>query len=310
MPHWLIKSALHRVISWLPNTCAWDAWLHRLSGSLRLGVGAFEGALGFHRRHLNAFLQWHPEGLEGAHVLELGTGWHPVQPIACYLAGAAEVWTFDIAPLVTADYLRTTLQHFCDLDANGRLGAFLPCVLPERVRALREALSRVDRSEPVEVLAPLGIHLRHGDARSSERPAGSVDFVFSQSVLEYIPRPVLAELLAEFHRVAKPRAVMSHYIRMADQYHHFDKRLTPLNFLRFSERSWRWLDSSLLPQNRLRISDFRTLISEAGFRLTTEECTRAAADDLEKIKVATEFQGRSEEDLLVIGAWVAALAEK
>jgi hypothetical protein len=125
--------------------------------------------------------------------------------------------------------------------------------------------------------------------------------VFSHSVLQYIPAPVLANMLAEFKRIARPDAVMVHYINLQDQYHAFDKSISPLHFLRYSDRAWRWWwRSPLTPLNRLRLSDYRSLITSAGFEIVREFNTSAPPEELDRIKLAREFEKFSREDLLVL----------
>src|SRR6266404_6826830 len=98
MPHWLIKSSLHRVISWLPASHFWNGLLQHLSRSLDLPKEQFEMRLDYCRRHLEAFLETRPAISGHWRVVELGTGWFPTVPVGLYLCGAAEIWTFGIAP--------------------------------------------------------------------------------------------------------------------------------------------------------------------------------------------------------------------
>ena len=111
-------------------------------------------------------------------------------------------------------------------------------------------------------------------------------------------------------RAAAPEAVVSHRLNIADAFSYFDKSISPLNFLRYTSKQWRWLDSPLISQNRLRISDYRQLLKEAGFEIVREENTSGRPEDLDRIKLAPEFQHYRREDLLVtvaarmiIAAW-------
>src|SRR5207302_563958 len=114
-------------------------------------------------------------------------------------------------------------------------------------------------------LARLGMKVVVGPAQKAPMPSGGIDLLLSSGVLEYIPPPFLREILAAARRVAAPAAVVSHRLNLADAFSYFDKRISPLNFLRYTTKQWRWLDSPLTSQNRLRISDYRALLSEAGF---------------------------------------------
>jgi len=104
-------------------------------------------------------------------------------------------------------------------------------------------------------------------------------------------------------------AVQSHYLNLVDQFSYFDRSITPFNFLKYSPRAWKYLNSPLTWQNRFRISDFRQVFQETGFRIVKEGCTRGDPADLAKVPLAPEFRGYPREDLLVLFAWVAAIPE-
>lgn len=263
----------------------------------------FEVRLEHCRRHLAALEKSADDEFT---ALELGTGWFPTMVIGMYLCGAKQVWGIDIDPLLRRSRVRRVLDLFCEYDDAGQLAKFLPGVRPERMRRLRELVPLLDGESPESFLARMNIHMMVRDARNSGLPDGSVDLFFSTGVLEYIPRAVLRGILDEFRRLATPRAVMSHWISMIDQFSYFDKSITPFNYLKYTAKQWRYLDSPMIPQNRLRISDYRALFNEAGFTITSEEGTPGSAKDLESIKLAPEFSSYSKEDLLVLTAWITA----
>jgi hypothetical protein len=137
-------------------------------------------------------------------------------------------------------------------------------------------------------------------------PAGAVDLFFSTGVLEYIPRPVLVCIFAEFQRIASSQAATSHYLNLIDQFWYFDRSITPFNFLKYSAKQWGYLNSPLIWQNRLRISDYRELLNEARFQIVKELNTAGSADDLRKIQISSELQHYKQEDLLVLMSWLVA----
>ena len=306
MPHWLIKSALHRLLARLPNRDRWyERFQEHVTHSLTLGAGGFAGSLEHARRHLDAlFAQRAPDA--PFTVLELGTGWYPVLPVAMVLCGAADVWTYDIAPLLRADRVRETLDFFREFARDGRLQTHLPQFQPERLATLDEALRE---STPEAMLARLHVQVRVGDACASGLSENTVDFFFSHSVFQYIPRPVLDGLLAEFRRVGRSGAVHSHHIHPGDQFALTDRNLHPLNFLRYTERQWQRLDSPFIRQTRLRISDYRAAFQRAGLRIVSEENRGAVLDELRRLRLAPEFQNYAEDDLRVVSTWIAAVQE-
>lgn len=307
MPNWLIKSKLQRAISKLPHPEWWnDLFQTYVTHSQGLGPGAFENYLDRCRKHFDSFLHGERNPPDHFTIVELGTGWFPAIPIGLYLCGASEIWTFDIVRLLRRKRLKLLLEYFCDFDERGVLVAKLPWVRKERVQQLRQALTDFRQKTPEQVLEQLNIHALIRDARTTGLAPASVDFFFSTAVLGHISREVIGAIFAESKRIAKPGAIMSHFIGMNDQFASFDHSLTPFNFLRYSDARWKRLDSPLIPQNRLRISDYRQLISETGWRIIRESNESGSIRELERIPLAQEFQTYSREDLLVLFTWISA----
>lgn len=214
--------------------------------------------------------------------------------------------TFDIESLLQPDRVARVIGLFRDFAHEGRLANDLPALIPARLARLHEVASTAANRPPAETLAMLGIHVHVADARHTGLSDASADFLFSHSVFEYVPRTPFAELMSEFRRVARPGAVTSHYIRLSDQYHHFDHNLSQFNFLRYTARQWRWFDSPIIPQSRLRISDCREIFQQTGWRVFCEENTNGTLEDLRRVTLAPEFHAYREEDLMVVGTWMAA----
>ena len=306
MPHWIIKSALHRVASFLPQRQALNRVFQRWSRSLELSPGMFASRVEEARLHLAHFRRHAPGAPADFTAMEVGTGWYPVIPLAMYLCGAREVWTYDIEPLTTGERLRRSVELFTGCAARGDLDTLLPGWQRERLAVLERAVQGGAQRPPQEVLAPLGIHLRVQHAQQCGLESGSIDLIFSSGVLMLIPRTPLEALYREFRRIARPGGVMVHRLNLRDIYSYFDRSITPLNFLRFSPSAWRWLDSAVVSQNRLRVSDHRAMLQAAGFQLVDEVCESAPPETLQRLRLAPEFRGYSEADLLVIEAWFIA----
>ncbi len=307
MPHWLIKSAIHRAISLMPGTHFWNGILQAtLSRSLELNPERFEHRLALCRRHLEHLREFYPQATQSFSVFELGTGWHAVVPAGLFLCGASEIWTVDIVSHLDAGRLEQALGLICEYSDRGALARHLPGVRPERLARLKQAAAGAGARPAPETLEALGIHARVRDAQDTGLPTGSIDLVISDAVLEYLPQEVLANMLREFKRIARPGAVLSHYLNLGDQYATFDHQITPFNFLKYSQRQWRWLDSPVAGKSRRRLPDYRRIFAEAGCPVLREDHASGGASDLAKIRLAPEFRHYSQEDLLVIQAWIAA----
>jgi hypothetical protein len=306
MPHWLIKSAIHRVISCLPQRQFWNGLLQKyFTRSTELTPAMFEEKLRNCRRFVEAWQAASP-GQTGFRALELGTGWYPVIPVAMYLCGAKEVWTIDIEALLSAERLGRMVERFRAYNDTKSLETILPGCRPERVAELCALAPLVGHTKPGELLSQLKVRVLVGDAAQTGLDPGSINLFFSNGVLEYIPRGVLQGILKEAQRLAAPGAVMCHRINLVDQFSTFDRSLTPFNFLQFSPSEWRRRDSPLISQNRLRISDYRELIRAAGFTILKEDNTLGNPDELARVRLAPEFRRYPREDLLVIHSYLTA----
>ncbi len=299
MPRWLLKSFVQRVISMLPNSQKWNEFLQQhVTKSLRLDRMHCVDMIVKAKRHLD--VRARNADLADFTVLEIGTGWYPVAPIVFILCGASKVWTFDIEHLISADRLESLLAHFRELVASNKLAELLPNLCRSRIDFLLPPTG----GDAIRRLREMGIEYRLQDASSTGLPNSSVDHFFSHSVMQYIPRGPLMSLMNECMRVAKPHATHSHHILLKDQFSIFDKSITEFDFLRFSDRLWRWLDSPLIPQTRLRISDYRNIFAEAGWRLLAENSEDGNLEALRRVKLDERFRGYSEADLLVVSTWM------
>lgn len=308
MPKWWIKATVQRAIGFLPYSNLWnELFQSTVTASTRLSDARFESQLKRCREHLEVFRLFGPSPPgDRFTAFELGTGRYPIVPVGLYLCGADDIRTWDIAPLLRQHRVLHMLRRFIDYYDRGALRNLLPEARSDRIGRLRQAVEQSRRDPPGRLLERFGIRPAVGDARRSGLPAGTVDLVTSTVVLEYIPANVLTGLLAEFHRIASPRGVMSHVIDLADEYSYFDPSLSPFNFLRYSRRMWGLINNPLIPLNRLRLPDYRGLIAGAGFDVVIEECTRGEPRDLKRVPLAPKFRDFSEDDLLVLIARIVA----
>lgn len=308
MSSWVLKAVAQRLIGFLPNPHYWNELVQtRITGSIHLPPDQFAlklAACRTHLSHLRASQRTMPHYFA---AIELGTGWFPVVPIGLFLCGASHVWTWDIVEHLRLERVRFALESFLRLDVGGELERHLPDLLPERLSKLREVAADCAIRTPAGLLDQLSIHYRIGDVTRSGLPPGSIDLFTSFGVLEYLPNEALVPLFRAFLLLAAKDAVMSHLIIMDDQYACRDPHITPINFLKFSDRTWRWLNNPIIPLNRLRITDYRLAVHDAGFKIIDEAIVdRGDPAVVAKIRLAPRFRRYPEEDLLVLRAWLAA----
>lgn len=307
MPRWWVKAAVQRGIGWLPGRSFWNDLLQeRVTRSVECTDSRFESQLQKSKTHLGYFRKYTSSSQPVPRtVLELGTGWHAVFPIAMFLAGADEVWTWDISRLLKKNRLQQALDHFVCRAQDGRLNELFPEAMAERVSRLVAAAAS-DWSDPYELLRQFGIRAMVGDASHTGLPAETMDLISSTVVLEFIPQDAMPGMLREFRRTASAACVTSHEVDLIDQFSYFDPSITPFNFLRYSDRTWRLINNPIIPLNRLRVADYRKCFQEAGFSLVDEVITRGDPEALATIPLAPRFARYDTEDLLALKSWFVA----
>lgn len=253
-----------------------------VAGYFRLCVDEYFARLGMAPRDAAAFLA-------GKQLMEYGPGDLPGVAALMVAQGAERVCCVDRFPLVSLS------------DKNARVvsdlvaGCADPAQRPRLLSCLRDAADPRAGFDPrrIEYLV---------------RPSGlsglvdSVDFVFSRAVLEHVDD--LEATFADMVRAMKPGALAIHLVDLRSHGLH---RENPLDFLAWSEASWRWMYSAKGVPNRWRIDRYRRIVESLPVEVVDFEPThRAAAADVAAVRpfLAEPFRGVSDEDLAVLGFWL------
>lgn len=238
--------------------------------------------------------------LDGARVVEVGTGWVPVEALAFWVCGASVVHTFDknrhLHLPLTARFLRWAAGE------EEQLAKLWDGVAPAgRARHCLGLMGRL-ADRPLDLLREANVrYLAPGDATRTGLPDASVDLHYSVTVLEHVPRPVIAGILGEARRVLTPGGACWHDIDPSDHFAHSDPGISRVNFLRFGDREWDRLAGHFLAyHNRLRQSDFAALFRAAGFEFVSYDAPvdpRSLDDIRGGLPLAPEFRGIDPEEL-------------
>jgi SAM-dependent methyltransferase len=218
---------------------------------------------------------------QGFTVLELGPGDSVLAGLAARAHGAGRVWLLDAGAYAdtdvrrcktAADLLRAQGANPLDLDG---------CV------DLAEVLQRNNIA-----------YLTEGVAAFGRIPAASVDFFWSQVVLEHVPAPDFDVLLQQLRRVVKNDAVGIHSVDFRD---HLGGGL---NHLRFGARVW---ESDLFRRsgfytNRIRCNEMVTRFEAAGFAVCVLREMRWPHLPLPRARMAAPFRNCPEDVLSVAEA--------
>ena len=123
----------------------------------------------------------------------------------------------------------------------------------------------------------------------------SVDFIFSEAVLEHIHKDDFLPILRECRRILKPDGLASHSIDLKDHLEY------GLNSLRFPQRMW---NSKLFMRggfytNRIRYQSMLSLFQEAGFHVDVIKMNKWENLPIPRSSLHKEFSNLSDKDLLV-----------
>jgi SAM-dependent methyltransferase len=289
---WVAKAALQRGLGVLPQGERLNYVFQRhVLRSLPAGDAALRRKFSRALQHLGVFREHGPGVPPGeATFYEFGAGWDLAIPLAYALLGVGEQVLVDIRPSARLELVNDSLASF------ERLRPELEAEAGPQLRPLGEPLSSISELEPrfgIRYLAPC-------DARSTGLADDSVDFASSTDTCEHIPEDELAAIFRETGRLLRPGGVFSCRIDLQDHYAYFDRRLSRYNFLRFSDGTWRIVNSPLHFQNRLRAPDYLRLVREAGLELVSETSSGPSEEglqELESLPLAPRFRGYPPEEL-------------
>ncbi|MEO8011741.1 MAG: class I SAM-dependent methyltransferase, partial [Dokdonella sp.] len=223
-------------------------------------------------------------------LLEIGSGWYPTFPLACYLAGAARVTTVDLNRHQKPELLMACaerLQRVVPLiaQASGTDENVVQARHARMLTRLRDCADLADATDGVvDYLAP-------ADASRTGFTPNQIDGIFSNSVLEHVPETAISAIYREAQRVLVPGGIMFHSVNCGDHYAYVDRSIHQLHYLRYSDAQWAFWNNAFLHQNRLRAHVFVELAEHLGFEivLNTAHATPLRLEQLAALPVHARF---------------------
>lgn len=257
--NWRVKGIIQGLLGAVPGGCRANTLLQHTVGEMR----HFDKHVASKVEDWKVFMTHFRElgfDLGGSRVLEIGTGWMPILPLCFSLAGVGSFVTFDLTRHLNRRLTRRMLDALevhldgvadaCGLEPGGLRADY------GRLRvagSLQELLARAR----IEYHAP-------ADMTRSGLADGSVDAVLSNSVLEHVPPGVILDMMRESARVLRPGGLAVHSVNCGDHYAYFDRSITPINYLTYTDQQWARWNNSLLYQNRLRPCELVGMAEGAG----------------------------------------------
>lgn len=231
----------------------------------------------FNTHLLNANL--HHGDLAGKVILEIGPGDSIATAMIAYAYGASTIL------VDSAQWARNDISPYKEL-----------------ARVLREKGLRAPDMESIESIESIlqlcgGRYITDGLSGWRQVEDETVDFVFSQAVLEHVRKHEFRATLQECWRVMKRQAIASHRVDLRDHL------AEALNNLRFEERVWEsdFFVSSGFYTNRIQMDRMVDLFKQAGFSVEILRDTRWECLPTPKEKMAPDFAKMSDDKLCVSG---------
>jgi ubiquinone/menaquinone biosynthesis C-methylase UbiE len=275
---WFIKIPIKIVFARLP--VRYDAW-RRLNLFRAGGMDDPETAFEVYRMHSHAAGF---DNRKGYTVLELGPGDSMLTALFAKSAGAAGSILVDQSALASAQPgLFTAAGEMLERMklANPDIGGL------ESTGAILERLNCRYVTAGLESLKAL--------------PDGSVDFVFSNAVIEHVRKNDFAETARELYRVMAQDGVASHWIDYRD---HLG---LALNNMRFSEAVWEsnFMVKSGFYTNRMPAHEIHAQFAQAGFCVDVHDSV-PWPDGLPTAQTAMSepFASMDGEELMVMTNWL------
>jgi SAM-dependent methyltransferase len=272
---WWLKIFAKIVLSRLPF--AYRFW-QRLSLFRHGAMDEPEYVLGNFEKHYDA--AGNP-GAGGAFAaLELGPGDTLASALVVSGLGGGSCWLVDAGEFASNDIdvyrtIATSLQ-----------GWGIPAPDLEGIDNVKEMLTRCRAR-----------YLINGLDGLRAIPDSSIDFIWSQAVLEHVRKHDFEDTVLELRRVLKPNGACSHRIDLRD---HLS---ASLNNLRFSNAVWEseFFASSGFYTNRIGYGEMLATFRAAGLEVEVGQVDRWERLPLPRRKLAREFRHRTEDDIAVSG---------
>lgn len=236
--------------------------------------------------------------LESATVVEIGTGWVPICSVLLYLMGVKICHTYDHVRHVRYALALMLLNSIeSQLDEISKITSISISVLKKRLSRLNNSSNLGDFFSRANI-----IYHAPGDASITGLKERSVDLVYSYAVFEHIPKQAIYDLTMETKRILKKPGVAYHLIGLHDHYGSFDKKISKINFLKYSEVVWSFfVKNEISYHNRLREKQFLEIFKECGAKIVWVENETDPNDIsvLKNMKIDKSFQGMSYEELAI-----------
>ena len=237
---------------------------------------------------------------------EVGTGRIPELPIFLWIMGAKEIITYDLNKLAKEELVKNFIKKIIENESVVRdiLGNFIK---EERFKDLKKInekeinLSKILDTCSIKYFAP-------ADASKTNISNSFIDFYISYNVLEHVPYLSIVSIINEGLKILKTDGLMIHYIDYSDHFSHDDKKISSINFLKYSQNVWDIIaNNRFMFMNRLRNDDFIKLFKSNKLKIldntTFSDINISEEIRCGKITINKQFKNKSAKVLSIVNAW-------
>jgi SAM-dependent methyltransferase len=269
---WYIKLVIKIMLSWIPNK---EVFFRRFGIMCKLGnMMKPEYSLQVFISHLKGS-NFNPKNKV---ILEIGPGDSISTGIIAWSMGAKKSILID-----NANYAIKDIKKYKKLIRILNNSGYKKAKKLEECNNFNELLQTADI-----------VYLNKGLDSLRELESNSIDFCFSQAVLEHIFLKDFKDYISELYRVLKPSGLCSHEVDFKD---HLGKSL---NSLRFSTVIW---ESNLFKRsgfytNRLRCYQLKNIFQISGFDILKIQLTKWKKIPIKRRWLFKDFKNMGEVELL------------
>ena len=268
--HWKLKAIIQNLVDMLPYNLAYPVYhqIQRTFGALKTidPIKDFEKSI-----FILKAITLQNRSISDKNFLEIGTGRTINVPIGLWLCGASKIITVDLNPYLKEELVLESIEYIRQYYDNVKFlfNSFIKePQFNDRFDKLISTNANLDTLLDlmnIEYLAP-------ADATSLQIKNNSIDFYFSIDVFEHIPPHIIRNVLSEAKRILSKDGLIVHRIDLSDHFSHFDRSITSINFLQFTEKQWnQWAGNRFMYHNRLRACEYYELFEQQGVKILSAE---------------------------------------
>ncbi len=228
---------------------------------------------------------------DGMRLIEIGTGWVHFYAIFIRLFFDVKITLVDVCDNRQLDALK---KCFNELDAIIDSSFDLNTEECTRAHRLITAIIKAHSFDELYDLLDFDYFVE-AEGSLSSFPAQCADLVFSFDVLEHVAKNTVPLRISEQIRLLKSGGFLIHLIGIDDHLTHYDRSMSPKNYLRYP--NWLWkvaFQNKLQYFNRIQPSEWERLFQASGAHVVDvqkETCS------VEGLKVHREFKNLDLQDI-------------